>query len=402
MAGLFTIQTLTAKTDRTDSVSAKKNYPIINQIGIDFRPGYIFPTNDFLKGLNDREKPVRKAFSYHLKYSFKFNPQSRLGKLYPYTYQGIGISYTDFINRKEMGRPFGVYVFQGSRIARIAPKLTLDYEWNFGATFGWKPYNDNMYTDTGEENPDYNPYNRVVGSKVNAYLNVGLMLNWQIDPNWKLSLGVDATHYSNGNTHYPNSGINTIGGRIGLVRTFGNVEEPAHAQPLKTFRRHISYDVVVYGATKYKGIFFDDGRAKLAPGPFGVAGININPMYNFNKYLKAGISLDAQYDESANLREHVASEDADGMKFYRPPFREQFGVGLSLRAELIMPIFSINAGIGRNLIYKGDDWDGFYQVLALKTSITKNLFLHIGYQLSRFRDPNNLMLGLGYRFHNKR
>ena len=26
----------------------------------------------------------------------------------------------------------------------------------------------------------------------------------------------------------------------------------------------------------------------------------------------------------------------------------------------------------------------------------------IGYQLSKFKDPNNLMLGLGYRFHDKR
>ena len=83
------------------------------------------------------------------------------------------------------------------------------------------------------------------------------------------------------------------------------------------------------------------------------------------------------------------------LKFHRPPFREQFSVGLSLRAELVMPVFSINVGVGRNLIYSGDDTKGFYQVLA-------HLFLHVGYQLSKFKDPNNLMLGLGYRFHDKR
>lgn len=63
-----------------------------------------------------------------------------------------------------------------------------------------------------------------------------------------------------------------------------------------------------------------------------------------------------------------------------------------------MPIFSVNIGIGHNVFYKGKDTKGFYQILALKTFLTRNLFLHTGYQLSKFKDPNNLMLGLGWRF----
>lgn len=90
------------------------------------------------------------------------------------------------------------------------------------------------------------------------------------------------------------------------------------------------------------------------------------------------------------------------LKFHRPPFRKQFAMGLSLRAELVMPVFSINVGVGRNLIYSGGDMKGFYQILALKTYVTRHLFLHVGYQLSKFKDPNNLMLGIGYRFHDKR
>ena len=63
-----------------------------------------------------------------------------------------------------------------------------------------------------------------------------------------------------------------------------------------------------------------------------------------------------------------------------------------------MPIFSVNVGFGRNLIQQGEDTRGFYQVLALKTFVTPRLFLHVGYQLHDFKDPNNLMLGLGWRF----
>ena len=76
----------------------------------------------------------------------------------------------------------------------------------------------------------------------------------------------------------------------------------------------------------------------------------------------------------------------------------QTAAGLSLRAELNMPIFSVNVGIGRNLIQQGEDTRGFYQILALKAFVTHRLFLHVGYQLHDFKDPNNLMLGLGWRF----
>ena len=126
-------------------------------------------------------------------------------------------------------------------------------------------------------------------------------------------------------------------------------------------------------------------------------------MYNLNACFRAGISLDAQYDESANIKDHVVGDDrsAENIRFYRPPFREQFGVGLSLRAELVMPIFSINLGVGHNVFDQGEDLKGFYQIAALKTSITRRLFLHVGYQLRNFKDPNNLMLGLGYRFNGR-
>ena len=129
-------------------------------------------------------------------------------------------------------------------------------------------------------------------------------------------------------------------------------------------------------------------------------------MYNFSHYFRAGLSLDAQYDESANIADHIANTisgpDAENIRFHRPPFKEQFAVGVSLRAEVVMPVFSIHLGVGRNVVCKGADTDSFYQVVALKTDITRNLFLHVGYQLYKFKDPNNLMLGLGFRFNAKR
>lgn len=377
------------------AVGGKSEAQIVGNhgIGLDVRPGYVVPTNSFLEGDNMQQKTIEQSLSLHLKYAFQFGKDSRLGRMYPHAYQGIGVSYNTFYCPAELGNPVTVYAFQGAPIVRLSSRLSFDYEWNFGASFGWKKYDE-----------QYNPQNEVIGSKVNAYINLGLLLNWQFHPQWKLAAGVDLTHFSNGNTHYPNGGLNIIGGRVGIVRTFGDTDDASGAiAPERLFiKPHVSYDLVLYGATRKRG-FVKDNVPSLVPGSFGIVGLNFAPMYNFNNYFRAGLSVDAQYDESANIKDYkLEGSYMNDIKFHRPPFREQFAVGLSLRAELVMPIFSINAGIGRNLICRGDDTNGFYQILALKTYVTRHLFLHVGYQLSKFKDPNNLMLGIGYRFHDKR
>ena len=169
-------------TGANDTVS---HHPLTHEVGFDFRPVYIIPTNEFFAGENATWQPLRKSVSAHLKYSFRFHPESHNGKLYPHTYQGIGISYHSFFDKAEIGTPVSVYAFQGSRIARLSSRLSLDYEWNFGASFGWEKYH-----------PGTNTYNYVVGSKINAYINLGFLLNWQLATGWRLTAGIDLSHFS--------------------------------------------------------------------------------------------------------------------------------------------------------------------------------------------------------------
>lgn len=388
--GRLTAQTIAHSVGQNaDTLSHK----LVHQIGLDIRAAYVTPTSDFFQGYNSRQKEINSSFSAHLKYAFRFGKDTYWGRLYPHAYQGIGIAYNTFFSSSELGNPVMLYAFQGSRIKQFSPRLSLDYEWNFGASFGWEKYH-----------PEYHPMNKVIGSKINAYINLGFLLNWRLLPQWNLVAGVDFTHFSNGNTHYPNAGVNPIGGRIGIVHTLGKPEDeswgPASPGPYNV-KPYICYDLVVYGATRKRG-FTIDGTPYLVPGSFGIVGLNFGPMYHFNKYFKAGVSMDAQYDESANIKEYkLDGGSSDNPKFHRPPFRKQFAVGLSLRGELVMPIFSVNIGVGRNMIYSGEDTKGFYQILVLKTFITRRLFLHTGYQLSKFKDPNNLMLGIGYRFNGR-
>lgn len=375
-----------------DAVVDGDSARIVHHFGFDVRGDYVAPEREAVSNAYIGGPERDAAASLHLKYSFSYSDLTRTGRLYPGAYQGIGVGATSFFANGLTGMPVSAYLFQGAPIFRIAPKLTFDYEWNFGASFGWKRYNEHD-----------NPINVIVGSPVNAYINLGFMLNYRLSDRWNVVAGVDMTHYSNGNTSWPNPGVNMIGGRAGVVYTFnsgsqtGTLADNMEIEPVKP---HISYDLVIYGAVRKKMTDIDDWPQVL-PGHFGIAGLNFAPMYNFNRFLRAGVSLDVQYDESSDIDSYWAGGTDEDVKFYRPPFFHQVSWGLSARGELVMPIFSINAGMGYNFIGNSDA-KNFYQVLALKAYLTRSFFLHIGYQLNSFKNPNNLMIGVGYRFHDRR
>ena len=243
---------------------------------------------------------------------------------------------------------------------------------------------------------------------MNAYINAGIYLDWAISRRWDMVIGGDLTHFSNGNTKFPNAGINTTGTKIGLVYNFNRDEEDLSKAEIGAVRPrfpiHISYDLVLFGSWRRKGVFINDNSQIASPGSYGVGGFNFSPMYNVCYKFRAGLSLDGVYDGSANvyIKDEIIEYGSAPSKydFVRPKAKEQFALGLSGRLEYVMPYFSINVGMGANMIGPGD-LKGFYQILALKIAITRSSFIHIGYNLQNFKTPNYLMLGIGYRFHNR-
>lgn len=363
---------------------------IIHRLGVEGRMGYIFPTNPFLEGYNRSGKSISTTYSGHLKYSFQFRPHTAADQVYIGAYQGIGLGYFDFGNRQELGNPIALYVFQGGRLAQITPQLSLNYEWNFGASFGWKPYDEYE-----------NPQNKIIGSKTNAYLNASLNLNWAISPQFDLIVGATGTHFSNGNTGYPNSGLNTVDYKIGIVynlnRRADELTQSWQRPIIPPFPRHVSYDLTLFGSWRKKAVDVSGGQVP-APGSYGVFGFSFAPMYNFGYKFRAGVALDGIYDHSANIEQAY-----DGMNdFTSPAFKKQIALGLSARGEFVMPYFTIGIGLGANVLHSGGDLKSFYQILALKVDVSRNTYLHIGYNLREFHDPNYLMLGLGFRFNNRR
>ena len=354
-------------------------HDITHRITAEVRPVHNMATHGFYRGYNDFDKAIPMAASAHLKYSFSLNPENRLGNLYPTAYQGIGIAVHSFFNHDITGTPVILYIFQGSRIADLSRKISLDCEWNLGASYGWK-------------------VNEVVGSKCNIYINVGIPVTWHISPQWDLSFGPEYTHFSNGDTRFPNGGANTVGCRLGITGRINapqNEKAPGHLMTgseneLKEqkFTERISYDLCLYGAWRADRQL-DGLKLHIINKPFLTGGINFNPLFKLNRYFSAGPGLDMMLDRSADLA------DLTGSSY--PPLVRQMACGLSLRGELKMPFFSINLGAGYNILSGARDLKGFYTTYNLKAFVSEYFFLNIGYRLSSVLYSHNLMFGIGVR-----
>lgn len=365
-------------------------------VRLDTRPMWVIPTCRWLRDLPQSEA-VDAAAGINLQYAFSYSRDTRNGRLYPHAYQGIGAGYVAFMPNTALGRPTSLYIFQGSRITAFSPRLSLNYEWSFGVSAGWHKYHPADGFDV---------LNGAVGSKVNFYLNAGVMLDWQLSRQWHLNTGIDLSHYSDGNTNLPNAGINNAGLRVGVAYTIDPSDPWERCQLPGDFTRGMTWDVMAYGAARQRVLHLhpdgDDGdelRVTI-PGHFAVVGISVAGMYRLDPMFAVGASVDVQYDESANLRCYLIDgwNTPEQMRFTRQPLNRRIAAGLAIHAELTMPIFTLNVGLGRNIIAHGKDTEVFYQTLAVKSYVWRGLFVNTGYQLCRFRNPSNLMFGLGYTF----
>jgi hypothetical protein len=355
---------------------------VIHRVTAEVRPVLNMPTHGFYRGYNDMGKAVPYAASVHLKYSFSLSPESKLGQLYPTAYQGVGVAMHSFFNHDLTGTPIIMYLFQGSRIADLGRKLSLDYEWNLGASYGWK-------------------VNEVVGSRWNIYINVGLPFTWHASTMCDLSFGPEYTHFSNGDTTFPNGGANTFGLRLGVTWKGQRANNRKHmtekapgrlliqGEPELQKQRaaeRMSYDLFIYGAWRADR-YIHEHKLQIINEHYAVAGLTFNPLYRLNRYFCIGPGLDIMLDRSTDLNKETATL----------PLSHQTALGLSAKAELTMAYFSINLGAGYNVLTRANDLKGFYTTYNLKAFVSHKLFLTMGYRLGTVNYAHNLMFGVGDR-----
>ena len=322
----------------------------------------------------DEKVNIHSAVPLSLRYSFSFT-DPKIRNYLPGGYQGIAVGVLNLggaerggfsKSRSNIGYPILAYIFQGGPFHHFNNALTLNYEWNFGASFGWKPYS--------EENRFFN---LTVGSRVNAYLNLNLFLQWQLNSNISLFGGVAVSHFSNGNTSFPNPGINSFGLRVGMTYTLNPLESGfLESIPDTVAKKRLGYDISLWGASRRR-VYRGGNDPVLLPGHFACAGISFAPMVRLNTWWRVGGSADLQWDQSSDMkRNYIEGDTTEDIKFKTPNFFRQLTFGLSAHGELQMPVFAVNVGIGVNII---SPWEnrGTYQNITLKTYVCPKVFINV-------------------------
>ena len=332
---------------------------------INLRPSYVVPTHGFYNGWNTSGKPLRTAFSGDIQYTFSSQGH--------FAYQGAGIGVHSFFAHDLLGTPVSIYLLQGAPLLQVCKGLRLGYEWNFGLSAGWK--------NNGN----------VTVSALNAYINVAALFDLRISDYWSLMFGPGYTHFSNGDTKFPNGGANTLNFRIGAKYNLqGNNDEGverifAPEPHKKAFKDNISYDLTALGGWRADRFIDDERNLVIDNSAYTLIGLQFNPSYHFNEYLSLGPSLDLVYDASANRN-------------FNKGFLSHCAVGVSARGEISMPIFSVNVGGGYNVLQSGPDLKGFYGIFSLKAFLTEKLYLNVTYRLGQTSYAHNMMFGIGWRF----
>ncbi|MEG2070770.1 MAG: acyloxyacyl hydrolase [Bacteroidales bacterium] len=120
------------------------------------------------------------------------------------------------LNNPMFGTNFALFGYMNGTFCEVS-KFQLQYQYGLGIAF-WPVTYD----------PVDNPRNTYIGSHLTAYVDLALGIEYQLSKKIDLFLRVNFCHSSNGATKLPNTGVNIIGGNIGLKYHINERKKPIH------------------------------------------------------------------------------------------------------------------------------------------------------------------------------
>ncbi len=132
---------------------------------------------------------------------------------YSYPSYGVGF-YSGFLSdAKVFGNPNAVYGFIRFPFSDPNRRTSFSIEPSLGLTYNLKPYNS-----------DQNPLNDAIGARMAVYFNLNFGFTYKWTRELDLLYGLDFSHFSNGATYKPNSGLNLYGFNMGLRYNYNRTQ----------------------------------------------------------------------------------------------------------------------------------------------------------------------------------
>jgi hypothetical protein len=342
-------------------------------------PAFILPTNPFSTNVNDTSGRIDRAPSVTLEVGRRTDGSSEWHELYGMPSYGFGFSLASFRNQIEHARPVEAYAFFSWPFASFTRRLDLTTDFGTGVSWNWKRVNDQSGSSE-----------IVLGSNLNARIDLGFYLRYRMSERNVIYAGVDFTHRSNGGLVQPDLGINVLGPKVMLQYDLGKigpeVPTPHDIRPPTGFQP--SWDVIAGASGGMKNVVEITGRRDF--GAFeGTAGAQ----WQFYQFGRIAMGTDLFYDGSVHaitsLPVQPASLNTDG----------PWALGLYGGYEHIIGRFSAFLHLGYQVARGLDDPDAAraYQRFGWRFQLTDRLFATFAVRATEIRRADALEVGMGVR-----
>jgi len=287
-------------------------------------------------------------------FEFKVGLQSTGEKLWQqyWGYPSYGIGFYDaFFGSTEsvespLGKPSALYIFYSGPIKRWK-KLGFFYEMSVGLSY-----------DFNEYNPITNPINDIIGSNANVYLSGKFFIQYMLSQRIDLIMGLDLTHFSNGNTRTPNMGLNLYGPSVSVKYNFNPIKNytrkidknyKPHLRPEfeksewpEKDKSHFIHILVAAGGKTTNSQIYD--------GPtYFVSTIALDWTKQYSRIARYGAGLDFFYDSAIRDNMHIPNAQ----------FKDLAQIGIHFGNELLISRFDFITQLGfylYNEAGKGPFW----------------------------------------------
>ena len=289
---------------------------------------------------------------------------------YHYAETGVAFFYSSLGNPTQLGNEFGLYPFVNFHLQRSAKERLY---FRAGLGLAYLPVIFNQET---------NHKDILIGSHINAMINLRLAYHYYISNSLRLEAGFGITHCSNGSFNTPNLGINLLTINTGLSYCVNEHKVTIIApKPDTSNHKKIAQEL-------YLGI----GESKIEPpggARYGAMSLTYTAYHTINKKSKVGGGVDLFYNKS-----NLVSIAADSIPIHSQ--LENIQVGVKAAYELSLWKLSFPLEVGGYLYTKSIGHGYEYNRLGIRYNITDHLIANISL-LAHFAAADFVEWGFGYR-----
>ncbi len=299
-------------------------------------------------------------------------------ELFKYPDLGFGYYFADLHNPNVLGLVNAAYFFIDVPYVRT-PKLNFSYNFDLGLAYLSKKFDIQT-----------NYINTAIGSHINAYINLGILLDYKLSDKITFSNSLNFTHYSNGKFALPNLGLNIINFQSG-VKYYLKKRYNEH----KYIKTYVDKNKVLYKNIFY--VNFSSGLQQIAISTqkkYMCNSLNFNYGRVLSKKHIIGIGLDFFNNSGlyVNLNKSYYTNIYDKSYNYR--------MGMHVYTDVVFNKFLFTIQAGYYLYSKWKDVEVVYNRFGLIYRLSKHITTNITLKTHLVK-ADYVEFGLGYYFLTK-